>query len=62
MKDETCQGKKKSKEWLCSSADGSEKLKPLVIWKFANLRCLKNISTLLCIYTHKNAWMTTKIL
>jgi hypothetical protein len=42
MKGETCQGGKKSKEHLtvvhCSSVDGSEELKPLVIRKFADLR------------------------
>jgi hypothetical protein len=41
MKGETYQGGKKSKEnltvLLCSSADGSEKLKPLVIGKLANM-------------------------
>jgi hypothetical protein len=44
MKVETCHGGKKSKEHLtvllCSHAKGSEKLKPLVVRKFAKLRCI----------------------
>ncbi|CAB5366685.1 unnamed protein product [Rhizophagus irregularis] len=41
-------GRKKNKERLsvalCSNADGSHKLNPLIIRKFANLRCFKNIN------------------
>jgi hypothetical protein len=39
-----------------------EKLKPLVIGKFAKLRCFKNMSTSPRKYTHnKKAWVINKI-
>jgi hypothetical protein len=47
MKGESCHGRKKGKDYttvlLCFSADGMEKLKPLVIGKFAKARCFKSV-------------------
>jgi len=57
-------GRKKNKERisiaLCSNADGSHKLKPLIIGKCAKSRCFKNINiyNLLMIYRNNSkAWM-----
>nr|XP_058945304.1 tigger transposable element-derived protein 6-like [Pocillopora verrucosa] len=63
-----CKGGKKSKEWLTVaffvSATG-ERRKPVVIGKYANPRCLKNINKddLPCQYLNQQkAWMTSDIL
>ena len=67
-KSKKCKGGKKSKERLTvaqmTSATG-EKKKPIVIRKYANPRCLKNVhrEDLPCQYhSQKNAWMTSDIL
>eukprot|EP00794_Sanderia_malayensis_P014665 gene14665-16191_t len=67
-KSKKCKGGKKSKERLTvalmTSATG-EKKKPIVIGKYANPRCLKNVhrEDLPCqYYSQKNAWMTSDIL
>ena len=61
-------GKKKDKEritvLLCTNATGTDKLKPLVISKSANLQCFKNIQkeNLSVKYeANKKAWMTGDI-
>lgn len=66
LKGETCRGGKKCKErltvLLCCNADGSEKLKPLVVGKFEKPRCMKGITHLPCEYrANKNAWITSKL-
>lgn len=60
--------KKKNKDHitvaLCSNADGSHKLKPLVISKFACPRCFSKDydPNVFCDYYHNpNAWMTTDV-
>jgi len=65
-KGENCHGGKQSKErltvLLCANADGSDKLKPLIIGKAKNPRCFKNVKNLPCKYdSNKNAWMTGNI-
>ncbi|XP_046395439.1 tigger transposable element-derived protein 6-like [Ischnura elegans] len=62
-KGEICHGGKRSKERLtvlfCTNSDGSEKLKPFVIGKFASPRCFKHVKKLPCRYgNNKSAWMT----
>lgn len=61
-------GKRKDKEritiLLCTNATGTDKLKPLVIGKSANPRCLKNVrrENLGVKYeANKKAWMTSDI-
>ena len=61
-------GRKKNKECLsialCANADGSHKLSPLIIGKFAKLRCFKNIniSNLKMTYqSNPKAWMLTTL-
>jgi hypothetical protein len=66
IRGEACTGGRKSRErltvLLCCNAEGTEKLAPLVIGKFAKPRCFKNISTLPCKYTNNSdAWMTANI-
>jgi hypothetical protein len=47
---------------LCCSADGSEKLRHLVVGKFEKLCCMKGVKRYLCDYkASKNAWVTRKI-
>ena len=49
---------------LCTNSTGTHKLKPLIIGKFENPRCLHHVNrnALPTIYTHsKNAWMTASI-
>ena len=60
--------RKKSKERLsialCVNADGSHKLPPLVIGKYANPRCFKNINIGNLPITYRNnakAWMLTTL-
>ena len=59
-------GRKKNKERLsialCANSDGSHKLKPLIIGKYAKPRCFKHvkINNLPVIYrNNKKAWMLT---
>jgi hypothetical protein len=61
-------GRKKNKERLsialCTNADGSHKLPPLIIGKYANPRCFKtiNIHNLPITYRHNSkAWMLTTL-
>lgn len=63
LKGEACHGGKCSKDrltvLLCVNMDGSDKLKPWVIGKYQNPRCLKNIRLLPCHYrSNRRAWMT----
>lgn len=47
---------------LCCNADGSEKLKPLVIGKSEKPQCFKNVKTFPTKYlANKKAWVTGKI-
>ena len=54
FKGSKCQVGKQSKERLTvaltANMDGSDKLKPLVIGKFANPRCFKHVNSLPVIY------------
>ncbi|KAL8590354.1 hypothetical protein ACOMHN_006470 [Nucella lapillus] len=64
FKNEKCRGQKKSKDsvtvLLCCNMDGSEKRRPLVIGKFANPRCFKNVKRLPVDYKSNScAWMTS---
>jgi len=61
-------GRKKNKERLsialCANADGSHKLNPLVIGKYAKPRCFKNVNfnSLRVTYRNNNsAWMLTTL-
>ena len=61
-------GRKKNKERLsialCKNANGSHKLNPLVIGKFAKPRCFKNINISNLPITYQNnskAWMLSTI-
>ena len=61
-------GRKKDKERLtialCANADGSHKLNPLVIGKFAKPRCFTNINISNLPVTYRNnkkAWMLATI-
>ncbi|CAG8742791.1 2285_t:CDS:2 [Rhizophagus irregularis] len=61
-------GRKKNKERLsialCANADGSHKLPPLIIGKYANPRCFKNINIRNLSMTYRNnnkAWMLTTL-
>jgi hypothetical protein len=61
-------GRKKNKERitiaLCSNADGSHKIDPLVIGKYRKPRCFKNININSMSITYRyngKAWMTTTI-
>lgn len=61
-----CVGGKKSKERITvlvgANMDGSDKLPLLVIGKFQNPRCFKNIKKLPVDYTfNKRAWMTSEL-
>jgi hypothetical protein len=63
FKNEKCHGGKNSKEritvMLAANMDGSQKLKPLMIGKFANPRCFKNVKSFPLMYrSNKKAWMT----
>ncbi|XP_065218086.1 tigger transposable element-derived protein 6-like [Planococcus citri] len=65
-KHENCHGGKLSKDrltvLLCTNADGTEKLPPLVIGKSKNPLCFKNVKTLPCDYeAQKSAWMSTSL-
>ena len=61
-------GRKKDKERLsialCTNADGSHKLKPLVIGKYAKPRCFKNVNLSNLGITYRNnkrAWMSATL-
>ena len=65
-KEDECVGIKKNKQrvtlLLGANADGSDRLRPLLIGKFAKSRCLKNVNSLPVTYKHsKKAWMTGEI-
>ena len=65
-KDDDCAGTKKSKQrvtlLLGGNLDGSDRLRPLFIGKFAHPRCLKNVHSLPVTYRHsKKAWVTSEI-
>ncbi|XP_040358278.1 tigger transposable element-derived protein 6 [Ixodes scapularis] len=66
LKGEACHGGKSSKErltvLLCCNEDGSEMMKPWVIGKFRNPRCLKNLRRMPCHYRNNTrAWMTSAL-
>ncbi|CAH2096716.1 unnamed protein product [Euphydryas editha] len=66
FKDEKCHGGKLSKDrltvLLACNLDGSQKLKPLVIGKYAKPRSFKGIKSLPIAYkSNKRAWMTTEL-
>ncbi|XP_060592007.1 tigger transposable element-derived protein 6-like [Ruditapes philippinarum] len=78
VRGETCTGGKKGKErltflvacrdhsgqefYLACNMDGSEKLKLVVIGRFANPRCFKGVKSLPVTYlANKRAWMTGKL-
>lgn len=66
FKGEECKGGKKSKVRItvlyCCNSTGTEKLKPLVIGRFAKPRCMKNVVSLPCEYrANKRAWMTREL-
>lgn len=65
FKGETCSGRINSKDRVtvrvCCNMDGIEKIKPLVLGKFNNLRCFKGIKTLPVEYgANSKAWMTSE--
>lgn len=66
FKGEKCHGGKNSKDritlLLAVNMDGSEKLTPLLIGKFAKPRCFKNLKTLPMTYrSNRKAWMTSDL-
>lgn len=66
FKGDDCKGGKKSKQrltvLLCSNSTGTDKLKPLVIGKYAKPRCFKNVRSLPVHYkANTKAWMTGEI-
>jgi hypothetical protein len=61
-----CHGGTKSKQrvtvLLACNADGTDKLPPMVIGKYKNPRCFKNVRTLPTKYeANKNSWITAKL-
>jgi hypothetical protein len=66
IKGERCHGRKAYKDGvtvlLCCNADGSEKLRSLVVGKFEKPCCMKGVKYYLCDYkASKNVWVTGKI-
>ena len=66
LKGDQCHGGKRSKEritvLLGCNQDGSEKLKPVVIGKFKNPHCFKNVKSLPVDYEANNrAWMNSEL-
>lgn len=66
LKGESCHGGKLSKMrltvLLCTNADGSNKLTPLVIGNARKPRCFKNVKSFPTEYeSNKNSWMTADI-
>ncbi|XP_039095347.1 tigger transposable element-derived protein 6 [Hyaena hyaena] len=62
-KGDHCRGGKKAKQRLtalfCCNASGTEKMRPLIVGRSANPRCLKNVRSLPCDYrANRWAWMT----
>ena len=67
FKGQACNNAKVEKErlsiLLCTNMDGSEKIKPMVVYKSETPRCLKNINKSKVNYRwNKNAWMTQILL
>lgn len=65
-KGDDCAGSKQSKQrvtlLLGANMDGSDRLRPLLIGKFASPRCLKNVHSLPVTYkSSKKAWMTSTL-
>ena len=61
--EDDCAGTKKSKQrvtlLLGANMDGSGLLRPLLVGKFTNPRCLKNVHSLPVTFKHsRKAWMT----
>ena len=58
FKGDKCHGEKRGKQrvtvLLCVNSDGSEKLLPLTVGKFARPRCIKNVGTLPTKYANNN--------
>jgi hypothetical protein len=47
---------------LCCNADGSEKLRPMIVGTFEKPQCMKSVKHYPCDYKEsKNAWVTGKI-
>ena len=66
FKGDACHGGKKSKERItvavCANMDGSDKMQLLVIGKFQNPRCFKNVKSLPVQYfANRKAWMVSEI-
>jgi len=66
FKGERCEGGKQSKERItvavCANMAGTDKLPLLVVGKFQNPRCFKNVNTLpVQYYANKKAWMLSDI-
>jgi hypothetical protein len=66
IKGEKCHGGKAYKDratvLLCCNADGSEKLRPLVVGKSEKPQCMKGVKHYLCNYkASKSAWLIGKI-
>ena len=66
LKEDTVSGFKINKErvtlLLCTNMTGTHKFEPLVIGKFANPRCFKEVKTLPCKYSsNRSSWMTKLI-
>ncbi len=48
--------------FMCTNMDGSEKEKLVIIGKYANPQCFKNVISLpIKYYNNSTAWMDTKI-
>ena len=65
-KEDDCAGTKKRKQrvtlLLGANMDGTGLLRPLLVGKFANPGCLKNVHSLPVTFKHsKKAWMTGEI-
>ena len=65
-KEDDCAGTNKRKQsvtlLLGANMDGTGLLRPLLVGKFANPRCLKNVHSLPVTYKHsRKAWMTAEM-
>ncbi len=66
VKGKKCSGGKQQKDRLtilfCCNSDGSDKIEPLVVGKYAKPRCFKDAKHVPVNYTNtKNAWMTSAL-